>query len=341
MNKQIPTKALSADLVALLKPRRYFDRVPVSVPYNVTTTRTQLQDLQIPNYVNESTRPAVLRLYRALHRAAICQMDPLTRYFLRTYIWERTESHRHITEPEKIAILLRDSQKYLETLQAALARRTGSRASIEVLEFAFKRYRVEEGPLSRLLLSPRLEPTLAIAVRNLQIPTGLTTYDAYASAAKAVSSFYFEFTNLLKHSQSARLDMNTSGTKTVFDPFVDGTVRGTPLSPARQKNKIKNHIHRIIESSKKPVDEVVLAYLEHMIHNSSSIHVVKVGQRGSKEMLPTKVTIPKSKTKRFYLRRIQDFLEQTYVIVRDSDSDKLRAVLPSVGRVRSVFLDQS
>ncbi|KAF5094642.1 hypothetical protein D0Z00_003450 [Geotrichum galactomycetum] len=341
MSKQIPARALSADLKSLLKPRRHFDRVPAGVPYNVAETRSQLRDLHIPNYVSEDTRPAALRLYRALHRSAARQMDPLTRYFLRTHIWEHTEAYRHITEPEKIAILLRDGQKHLQTLQMALTRTAGSRAAGEVLEYALKRYRVEEGPLSRLFQFPRLEPTLAIAVRHLQIPSGITTYDAYASAVKAEPGFYFEFANFLKRTQAAGLDMNTSGTKIVFEPFVDGTVHGTPLSPSRQKNKIKKHIGRIIESCKKPVDESVLVYLEHMIRNTSSFHTIKLGQKSANGMLKAKVYVPATKNKRVYIRRLTDFLEQSYVLVRDKQTGRLRAVLPSVGRMSSVLLADS
>jgi hypothetical protein len=341
MSKQISTKALPADLMLLLQARRHFDRVPTSVPYNVTETRAQLRNLRIPNYVSEGTRPAALWLYRALHRAAARQMDPLTRYFLRTHIWERTEAYRHITEPEKIAILLRDGQKHLKLLQTAVTRTAGSRAAGEVLEYVLKRYRVEEGPLSRLFQLPRLEPTLAIAVRNLQIPSGITTYDAYARAAKAESSFYFEFTNFLKRTQAAGLDMNMSGTKIVFDPFVDGTVRGTPLSPSRQKNKVKKHIGRIIESCKKPIDESVLVYLEHMVRNTSSVHTIKLGKKSANEVLSAKVYVPATKNKRFYIRRLKDFLEQSYVLVRDNHTGRLRAVFPSVGRMSSVLLAES
>ena len=341
MSKQTPAKALSADLKLILQARRHFGRVPANVPYNVVETRAQLRDLHIPNYVSEGTRPAALRLYRALHRAAARQMDPLSRYFLRAHIWERTEAYRHTTEPDKIAILLRDGQKHLTTLQMALTNTAGSRAASEVLEYVLKRYRIEEGPLSRLFQLPRLEPTLAISVRNLQIPPGITTYDAYSSAAKTEAGFYFEFTNFLKRKQAAGLDMNTSGTKIVFEPFVDGTVRGTPLSPSRQKNKVKKHIGRIIESCKKPVDDSVLAYLEHMICNTSSFHTIKLGRKGVNRMLPAKVYVPAAKNKRFYIRRLKDFLEQSYVLVRDNQTGRLKAVHPSVGRMSSVLLAES
>lgn len=73
-----------------------------------------------PSPANEKRRRYVLSLYRAHHRAAAHQMDPLCRYFLRHHIWEHFLANAKEQNSAKIQKLIAKASENLHILKSGI-----------------------------------------------------------------------------------------------------------------------------------------------------------------------------------------------------------------------------
>lgn len=328
--------SLNANLQALLKARRHFDALPENT---ILSSKSKLAALQIPNYIEPATKTHVLGLYRRLHRAARLQMDPLCRHFLRTFVWESFAAYRHTTDTTKLQILIRDGSKSLQILELAIA--GDLKAITQVMDTAYSRYNVQEGPLKRLLRFNRLDPTLAVAVHKLTPPSGILTFDQYAAAVAAARSpqqdqqqqqqsglLYFKFIGALK-SGPPRLSLGYNDTKINFEPPREGTITGAPLPVSRERNIIARRLAHVLKAVKRPFDEATIAYLELMA-------VTPDLTRSCSKPVPYQVKHAKHGL-RFYRRRIMDTLEHAYSLFYN-DQGKLTARVPDSNRIKTSVL---
>lgn len=310
----------SDNIKSLLVSRGYFDRLPDNVVGNTKKTLTQLR---IPNYIAAETRPQVLALYHQLHRAAVKQMDPLCRHFLRVYIWESFAAYRHTTSKDHIRILIRDGNQHLHTLQRA-AQGSDIKAVSSVMDMVFIKFKVNEGPLKRIMRTNRLSWTPAIEVRKLQAPKDIATYEEYFARSKAKKEFYFQFLAALK-SGAPRLSSGYNDSKVIFDPPREGTITGEKLPAARERNIIARRMAQVLKTVRKPIDDSVMAYLEHML-------VTKELNRSFLEKRSHQIKL-QTQSLRFYRRRIMDILEKVYTLHREGDT--LIAKIPDSTRIKT------
>lgn len=308
------------NIKSLLVSRGFFESLPDNV---VGNTKKRLTQQRIPNYVAAETRPQVLALCRQLHRAATKQMDPLCRHFLRVYIWESFAAYRHTTSKDHIRILIRDGNQHLHTLQRA-AQGSDIKAVSSVMDTAFTKFKVSEGPLKRIMRSNRLSWTPAVAVHKLQAPKDIATYEEYFARSKAKKEFYFQFLAALKNG-APRLALGYNNSKVIFDPPREGTITGEQLPTARERNIIFRRMAQVLKTVRKPIDNSVMAYLEHMLV-TTELNQSLLEKRFHQIKL-------QNQSLRFYRRRIMDVVEKVYTLHRDGDT--LIAKVPDSTRIKT------
>lgn len=155
---------------------------PKSHPNSIYSSKQRLRSLCIPNYINSSTRPKVLRLYRSLQRLAVKQMDPACRRFLVQEIWEKFAAKRYETSVEKIQHLILQGYKQEKTLRQAAEAKPAVKERNSVFEYCFERINIVEGDLKNIFHeTSRLPRTPARDIVYMKRPTGIDTLNDYKS----------------------------------------------------------------------------------------------------------------------------------------------------------------